>query len=223
MIKNYIEYHRLNLRLPRQRGTPKKKIGKKIPKKDLEKIFEQLLEGIDYIYLGIRLAYELGLRKAEIYNLKKSDLNFKRWIEDAEHDKETAPLEVKISGKGNKERIGVITDQILIHLLLTYFIKKMPNERLIASTYSGNLLYKHFINACKKAGLTEERDGKTMAKYTLHDLRRTRGTEWYNKSKDINDTRNRLGHAYITTTQLYIADDQETTINKWREEMLLNK
>ena len=54
--------------------------------------------------------------------------------------------------------------------------------------------------------------------YRYHELRHSRSLEWYNEGKDIYRIKNRLGHASISTTQLYINPAEEDEINRWSSE-----
>jgi len=75
-----------------------------------------------------------------------------------------------------------------------------------------------FRKACMDCKLYYEVEGRKVSKFTLHDLRRSVATEWFNKGKDIFTISKRLGHASISTTQRYINPDEERILNEWKNE-----
>ncbi|KUK13175.1 MAG: Tyrosine recombinase XerD [bacterium 42_11] len=155
--------------------------------------------------IGIRdraifeLLYASGLRISELVNLKVSDLNFKEGV-------------LKCIGKGAKERMVPVGKDAL------YWIEKYLNEVrpkliqgkkdlgfLFLSKRGGKILRETVWHRSKlyisKAGLS--------TKYTVHSLRHTFATHLLEGGADLRTLQEMLGHASLTTTQVYTHVDLE--------------
>ncbi|MDK2871914.1 MAG: integrase/recombinase XerD [bacterium] len=155
--------------------------------------------------IGIRdraifeLLYASGLRISELVNLKVSDLNFKEGV-------------LKCIGKGAKERMVPVGKDAL------YWIEKYLNEVrpkliqgkkdlgfLFLSKRGGKILretvWHRFKLYISKAGLS--------TKYTVHSLRHTFATHLLEGGADLRTLQEMLGHASLTTTQVYTHVDLE--------------
>ena len=140
--------------------------------------------------LIVELLYATGMRRAELINLKESDLDLDQGI-------------LKILGKRNKERIIPIPKNIVLRLKEYKSAKheqfgEFNDSHLIvtnkgAKTYP-NLIYK-IVN-------TRLRDMK-INKKSPHVLRHTAATHLLNNGADINAVKDFLGHANLAATQVY--------------------
>ncbi|MCS7233834.1 MAG: tyrosine recombinase [Synergistetes bacterium] len=149
--------------------------------------------------LGIRdraaleLLYASGLRVSELVDLKLDDINFEEKF-------------LKCKGKGNKERLIPIGRKALdwIKKYLKEVRPKLLGERkdfgfLFLNSYGAKIsreaLWYRFKNYLLKAGLSE--------KYTLHSLRHAFATHLLEGGVDLRTLQEILGHASLTTTQIY--------------------
>ncbi|MEL7377062.1 MAG: site-specific integrase, partial [Bacteroidota bacterium] len=83
------------LRIPT--AKPPKRLPKVLPQNDLKRLIDRMAEGSENFsdwrdYLLIALMYETGLRRSELIDLRKSNVNIQQRT-------------IRVIGKGNKERI----------------------------------------------------------------------------------------------------------------------
>jgi len=140
--------------------------------------------------LILELLYQTGMRRSELLHLtlQRTDLTNK---------------EIKVIGKGNKERIIPISKQLVE--LITFYLEKR-NEIAIAGNNNllvlpnGKPLYpKYIYNAVKKI----LQNSTTLNKKSPHVLRHTFATHLLNEGADINAIKELLGHASLAATQIY--------------------
>jgi site-specific recombinase XerD len=181
---------------------------KNINTKKLEAEGEKLLAGptllIAYRDKSIlELLFSTGLRVSELVKLKKDDVNLKR-------------DEFSIMGKGGKTRVVFISEQakywlkkyldlrndIHPYLFISHDKRTKKHEIAKNSSLEGEdeplttrsvqrIVQKH----AKAAGIT-----KTV---TPHTLRHSYATDLLQNGADIRSVQSMLGHASITTTQIY--------------------
>lgn len=142
----------------------------------------------------LELFFSTGLRVSELANLKKDQINLKK-------------DEFTIRGKGDKLRIVFLSDSS------KYWINQYLNAR---KDVSMSLFVRH-DRAANKAETTEaitprsiQRLIKKYAKaagitknVTPHTLRHSFATDLLMNGADIRSVQSMLGHASITTTQIY--------------------
>ena len=136
--------------------------------------------------------YATGLRVSELVNLKAEDANLSVGF-------------VRCIGKGSKERIVPI-GEVAIEMIGQYldkcrptFAKGQRNEYLFLTNRSGPMTRVGFWKIIKKytlaAGITKN--------ITPHILRHSFATHLMEHGADIRSIQEMLGHASITTTQVY--------------------
>ncbi len=139
----------------------------------------------------IELFYGTGMRRSELMNLKETDFD-------------SYSSQVKVLGKGNKERI------IPIHTKLTNSIKIFIEEkRKAVPSQQGNFLIVNPNGKKLDAGTVYHCVNKylnlvtTIDKKSPHTLRHTFATHLMNNGADINAVKELLGHASLAATQVY--------------------
>jgi len=136
--------------------------------------------------LLLSVAYGAGLRLSEVRKLKVKDLDFPEFI-----------LTVR-QGKGQKDRISIISEKILGDLSV-YVESKELNDYVFESDRGGPLstrtIQKIFENSMHKAGITKDA--------TFHSLRHSFATHLLENGTDVRFVQELLGHSNIRTTQIY--------------------
>ncbi|GAL87589.1 integrase [Sporocytophaga myxococcoides] len=174
------------------------KINKQLPhfieENDILKLLDQFIFSEDFYGLRDKLVLELlygtGIRLSELISIKEEHINkFERII--------------KIKGKGNKERIIPLNEN-LMNLISIYKkerekVIERPNEYLII-TDKGDQSYPMFIYRTVKNYLDMI---PTLEKRSPHVLRHTFATHLLNKGADLNAIKDLLGHSSLAATQVY--------------------
>ena len=164
-----------------------------------EKELDNVLNTITYPegYEGIRdkliidLFYTTGIRRAELINLKVSNVDLSKGV-------------LKVLGKRNKERIlpllPIIQDQFRLCFSERASLKDVKDEAFFFLTLKGvklndSLVYRlinmYFSNVSEKV------------KKSPHILRHTFATHMLNNGADLNSVKELLGHSSLASTQIY--------------------
>ena len=140
-----------------------------------------------------------GCRVSEVINIKTKDVDF-------------VHNEIKVTGKGNKERTVLFTDNT--KALLELNLKKSKNKEYLFSAYKHpyNKLERFAVNALIKR-LSED----TQIKIHPHLFRHTFATKALNGGMDIVSIQKLLGHDYISTTQVYAEMTLDTVRKNYRK------
>ncbi|TLD95387.1 site-specific integrase [Helicobacter jaachi] len=146
----------------------------------------------------ILLASYTGIRTREVHHIKLNDIQ-----EDSDK------YIIKIQGKGSKQRY-VSAKKIHIQEALNDFLqtKKLQGIKSIFLTQLKSSRFptycainlKPFLEQCNLYG---------QRRHHLHILRHSFGSYVYEKSKDILLTQQALGHASLTSTEIYMHLNQE--------------
>jgi len=141
--------------------------------------------------LILRLFYNTGIRQAELVGLKEKDIS-------------KSNSSIKVLGKGNKERIIPVGDQLMSQVQDYIKAKNdLPggyDRVFLLVTASGKKLYPRYVyNAVNKylAMVT------TIDKKSPHVLRHTFATHLMNGGADLNAVKELLGHSSLAATQVY--------------------
>ncbi len=177
--------------------TPK--VGKRlpvfVPEENMQRLFSdfQFADGFRGMRdrLILEILYSTGMRLSELIHLEVEDVDF--WN-----------LQLKILGKGNKERLvpfgKPLKEAIQNYLFLrsNEFEEVLPPQLLV--TNKGKKLYPKFVyNTVKKYLSTVT----TVDKKSPHILRHSFATHLSNGGADLNAIKELLGHANLSATQIY--------------------
>jgi integrase/recombinase XerC len=175
------------------------KVKKRLPAYIEKDKMERLLNGIQFpndfqgmtSYLVISLLYFTGIRVSELVNLKSDQLDLVRG-------------QIKVLGKGNKERIIPISPS-LIALLTNYQAEKMK--------LFPDVLYDQILLTGKQkppsARQVYDIVSKTLLQVTTSDqrgphvLRHSFATHLTNNGAELNAVKELLGHTSLAATQVY--------------------
>jgi len=175
------------------------KIEKRLPKVLTVKEVEALLEGPDGgTVAGVRdkamleLLYATGIRVSELVSLNQSDVNLNMGF-------------LKCYGKGSKERIiplGSVALQTVSEYIMRSRSKLLrdPSEESLFLNHHGQRLSRQgFWKIIKKYALQATIDKEI----TPHTLRHSFATHLLENGADLRAVQEMLGHADISTTQIY--------------------
>lgn len=175
------------------------KVPKKIQIPFSENEVNQVLEEVDFSndFEGIRnrliveLFYATGMRRAELISLELKSVDF-------------GNNTIKILGKRNKERLVPMLQctSDLLKLYLSYrnneFVEE-NNEVLILSK-KGNKISESFVYRLINEYFS---DVSQKVKKSPHVLRHSFATHLLNNGADLNSVKELLGHASLSSTQIY--------------------
>ncbi len=148
----------------------------------------------------IKLLYSTGIRRAELINLKVTDIDF-------------YTKQLKVLGKRNKERIIPLLEEMLVQLkeYLSLRVEITDNKVLtLFVTKSGKKTYPSLVYRIINAYFSRV---STKVKKSPHILRHTFATQLLNEGADLNGIKELLGHASLASTQVYVHND----INKLKD------
>ncbi|MEL6976537.1 MAG: tyrosine-type recombinase/integrase, partial [Bacteroidota bacterium] len=141
--------------------------------------------------LIILLLYSTGIRRAELVNLKQTDV-----------DSNTGLL--KVLGKRNKERIVPLLPEV-VEALRAYTVKRETVQNSAAQpflflTERGGKIYETLVYRVinKYFSMISHK-----VKKSPHILRHTFATHLLNRGADLNAVKELLGHASLASTQVY--------------------
>lgn len=139
-------------------------------------------------YWMLRLMLDLGLRSGEVRALAVQDID---WM--------TARLVVR-RGKGGRDRVLWLAAPALEGLSDFRARREPPGAALLFTTLRGAPVSERYLRAAVKR--LAERAGITKDVHP-HTLRHSFGTDLYRRSGNLRVTQKALGHASISTTQIY--------------------
>ena len=208
-LKSFFKYllKRGEIMLAPTAGIISPKIGKRLPQfvdeKDIKKIFEEFTFPDDHTgrseKLILTLLYNTGMRLSELIHLKETNLDY-------------GYGNIKVLGKGNKERLLPVSAQLLQEIK-EYMQNKPAAAAGICHVFTNKkgkpFNPKTIYNSVKKY-LSE---ATTIEKKSPHILRHTFATHLLNNGAELNAVKELLGHASLASTQVYT----HLTIEKLKE------
>ncbi|MDB5280996.1 MAG: site-specific recombinase XerD [Bacteroidota bacterium] len=170
---------------------------------------DQLLKQIEFPegFVGLRdkmvieLFYGTGMRRNELINLRETDID-------------TYNSQVKVLGKGNKERIIPIHPELRVSINKFVAEKKKyiesQQDNFLIVDEQGKKILPHVVYELVNRYLAMV---TTVDKKSPHVLRHTFATHLMNNGADINAVKELLGHSSLAATQVYT----HNTIDKLKD------
>ena len=141
--------------------------------------------------LVIELLYATGMRRAELVNLKISDVDLSGHV-------------LKVLGKRNKERILPLLPSTIVQIK-KYLVRRNELKSILDSS--------HLLLTKEGLKIYETLVYRTINKYfslvspkvkkSPHILRHTFATHLLNRGADLNSVKELLGHSSLASTQVY--------------------
>ena len=138
----------------------------------------------------ILLFYATGMRLSELINLKETQID-------------AARRQIKVLGKGNKERIIPISPDLVKEIIEYIGFKKKEFENPVPHllvTNKGKKLYPKYAYLLVNKALGE---ATTLSKKSPHVMRHTFATHLMNNGADLSAVKELLGHSSLAATQVY--------------------
>ncbi len=165
-----------------------------IKEQEAETLLEELQFGEGFNGFTERLICELlyatGMRRNELQQLKEKDI-------------EWSLRQVRVLGKGNKERLIPVSEALLSTMRDYINAKKeleASNSIYLLNLANGEPVYAGYIYRTVKKCLTS---ATTLQKKSPHVLRHTFATHLLNNGANIQAIKSLLGHSSLAATQVY--------------------
>lgn len=174
-----------------------------IPENDMQTLLDSLRNEEDFIafrnYLIILLLYATGIRQAELLSIKEGDISLML-------------RQIRIIGKGNKERIIPLGEEIISKITKYIDLKKRYNieETTLFTDEKGKRLSKFQLYSMVHKLL----ENIAVSERSPHVFRHTCATHLVNEGANIMNVKSLLGHSSIQATEVYT----HTTIEELKKE-----
>ena len=152
----------------------------------------------------IVLLYNTGMRISELINLREDQLDLGR-------------SQIKVLGKGNKERIIPVSKELVRDIDEYRQFKKKEFEKtdnVLMVTEKGRRMYPKYAYLLVNKYLS---DAGTLDKKSPHVLRHTFATHLMNGGADLNAVKELLGHSSLASTQVYTHNSIEKLKNVYKK------
>ena len=176
--------------------SPKKEkpLPQFVKESEMDELLDRQAWGDDYNNVRARtiiiLFYETGMRLSELVNLDDKDVNF-------------VTSEIKITGKGNKQRIVPFGDELKNTLLEFRRLRdasvEVKTPALVVSD-KGTRMSPSKVQDIVRSNLSRV---CSLKKKSPHVLRHSFATAMLNHHVGIENLKKLLGHASISTTEIY--------------------
>ena len=174
-----------------------------IPENDMQTLLDSLRNEEDFIafrnYLIILLLYATGIRQAELLSIKEGDISLML-------------RQIRIVGKGNKERIIPLGEEIISKITKYIDLKRRYNieETTLFTDEKGKRLSKFQLYSMVHKLL----ENIAVSERSPHVFRHTCATHLVNEGANIMNVKSLLGHSSIQATEVYT----HTTIEELKKE-----
>lgn len=143
----------------------------------------------------LHFLYSTGVRVSELCGMNRSDVNVYR-------------RDMRVIGKGLKARMVFLSETAAQHLK-NYLNSRDDNLsplfllQAVERSERDNELYRMTVTQTERTVLHIARAAGLIKRVTPHMIRHTFATELLRNGADIRSVQELLGHAYVTTTQMY--------------------
>ncbi len=200
-LKSFFKYHLKTGTIDKTPMTQviSPKISKRLPvfvqEADLQKLVKTLHHSTDdwksmNSKMLITIFYATGMRLSELIGLKEKQIDFSK-------------SQIKVLGKGNKERIIPVSKDIVEMIKNYQQLKKkdfQKTDETLLVTEKGKKMYPKYAYLLVNQVLG---NASTLDKKSPHVLRHTFATHLMNNGADLNAVKELLGHSSLASTQVY--------------------
>jgi integrase/recombinase XerC len=172
-----------------------KRLPQYVEKKDIDTLFDYVEFPTDFTgqteKLLMQIFYNTGIRQAELINLKQSQVDI--------HNST-----IKVFGKGGKERIIPVSNQLIgdtkHYIELKKQLTSIRDADFLFISEKGHKLYARQVYTIVRKYLSLV---TTIDKKSPHILRHSFATHLTNNGADLNAVKELLGHSSLASTQVY--------------------
>ena len=180
------------------RGITGPKRSKPLPQflreAEMDRLLDDIPRGETYKevrdYTIIMMFYQTGMRLGELIGLDDAHVDFDN-------------KQVKVTGKGNKQRIIPFADELFVVLQSYLQLRNQEVECKSAALFltdKGERMTRSGVRYIVKKGLSKV---STLKKRSPHVLRHTFATAMLNNSAGLESVKKLLGHESLSTTEIY--------------------
>lgn len=196
-----------------ERPKLKKSLPKTLSIEDIDKLLDiELNTPFDYRNKAmLELMYGCGLRVSELVNLEVNNIDMTNCL-------------IRIMGKGNKER-DIPLGEYSIYYLKSYLevrnqlLKKKVCTKLFLNNHGQGITRQGFFKNLKE--LLQEKG--LNPNVSPHTLRHSFATHLINRGADLRSIQEMLGHADISTTEIYTRVSDEKVLEDYNKYHLRSK
>ena len=214
-LNSFFKYH---LRTGTIEASPMVKVispkaGKRLPvfvsEEDTRKLVEAINRSADdwkslNTKMLITIFYATGMRLSELINLREKQVDFSK-------------SQVKVLGKGNKERIIPVSKEV-VKMIKSYQQLKEKDfgktDNTLLVTEKGKKMYPRYAWLLVNQVLGQ---ASTLDKKSPHVLRHTFATHLMNNGANLNAVKELLGHSSLASTQVYTHNTIEKLKDVYRK------
>ena len=214
-LNSFFKYH---LRTGKIEASPMVKVispkaGKRLPVFVSEEDTRKLVEAInrsadDWKSLNTKMLiiifYATGMRLSELINLREKQVDFSK-------------SQVKVLGKGNKERIIPVSKEVVEMIKSYQQLKKKDfgkTDDTLLVTEKGKKMYPRYAWLLVNQVLGQ---ASTLDKKSPHVFRHTFATHLMNNGANLNAVKELLGHSSLASTQVYTHNTIEKLKDVYRK------
>lgn len=191
LLKHYVDSDpTIRIRMPKR----DKPLPQFLKEEEVDELLDKQKWGDDYKSVRARTIivtfYETGVRVSELVGLNDEDISF-------------VNRELKVTGKGNKQRIVPFGDELYDVLTKYMALRDVEVDKKTGALFLTSQGQRITTYAVRRIVRTQLERVCSLKKKSPHVLRHTFATAMLNHNAGIESLKKLLGHAKLSTTEIY--------------------
>jgi integrase len=209
-VTSYLKFMKIkDIEVPETTGRKRKRYTKINTREEMETLREALYLLQERYGIMYDVTLEGLLRRNETISVKPQDFEWNSWGQD-----KSKPIRLRVIGKGNKERIVVISSQTA-ERVRNYISPLLKDGSILMNQPMFKISKHEWWRVIRDVSIAVL--GKRIKP---HSIRHYRSSELLETNAfSLPDLQRILGHSSIATTQIYLHPDEEVSIKKFEEFM----